>query len=96
MNRRQIEERLDELEMSLRGDETDDETRADVLDEIAELEGQLEDCNAIAGATHIDAEGNYWSIAWPEYADGTGEVWTEDGWRTSEISDRFVTTLRAL
>lgn len=42
MTKEQIQERLDELEMSLRGDETDDDTRADVLDEIAELEGQLE------------------------------------------------------
>lgn len=42
MTKEQIQDRLDKLEMSLRGDETDDDTRADVLDEIAELEEQLE------------------------------------------------------
>lgn len=42
----QIQDRLDELEMSLNGDETDDDTRADILDEIAELEGRLEDLAA--------------------------------------------------
>ncbi|HCF5745552.1 TPA: hypothetical protein ACLG1P_001270 [Pseudomonas aeruginosa] len=46
MIRAQIEDRLDVLEMSLRGDETDDDTRADVLDEIAELEEQLEELAA--------------------------------------------------
>lgn len=38
----QIEQRLEDLELSLNGDETDDDTRADVLDEIAVLEEQLE------------------------------------------------------
>lgn len=38
----QIEQRLEDLELSLNGDETDDDTRADVLDEIADLEEQLE------------------------------------------------------
>lgn len=46
MTEEQIQERLGELEMSLRGDETDDDYRADVLDEISELEGQLEDLPA--------------------------------------------------
>ena len=43
MTAEQIQDRLDKLEMSLKGDETDDDTRADILDEIAELEAQLED-----------------------------------------------------
>lgn len=42
MNRQQIHDRLHELEMSLQGDLTDDEKRADVLDEIADLEDMLE------------------------------------------------------
>lgn len=46
MTKEQIQDRLDELEMSLHGDETDDDTRADILDEIADLEGQLEDLAA--------------------------------------------------
>ena len=41
MTIKQIHDRLDHLEMSLNGDDTDDDTRADVLDEIAELEGRL-------------------------------------------------------
>jgi hypothetical protein len=32
--------------MSLNGDETDDDTRSDVLDEIAELESRLPDSQA--------------------------------------------------
>lgn len=43
MTKQEIYDRLDELEMSLDGDNTDDATRADVLDEIAELEGKLEE-----------------------------------------------------
>lgn len=43
MTAEQIQDRLDKLEMSLKGDETDDDTRADILDEIAELEAKLED-----------------------------------------------------
>jgi hypothetical protein len=42
----QIEQRLEDLELSLNGDETDDDTRADVLDEIAELEDQLKELAA--------------------------------------------------
>lgn len=41
MTKAHIYARLDQLEMSLNGDQTDDSTRADVLDEIAELERQL-------------------------------------------------------
>lgn len=41
MTKEQIEDRLNVLEMSLHGDETDDDTRADILDEIAELEDLL-------------------------------------------------------
>ena len=40
MTTQQICARIDHLEMSLNGDETDDDTRADILDEIAELEGR--------------------------------------------------------
>ena len=43
MSRTEIVNRIDELEMSLHGDETDDETRGEVLDEIADLEEQLAD-----------------------------------------------------
>ncbi len=43
MTAEQIQDRLDKLEMALKGDETDDDTRADILDEIAELEAKLED-----------------------------------------------------
>ena len=46
-----------------------------------------------AKATHIDQEGNFWWISSPEEADGTGEFWTADGWRTSEISSAFLDTL---
>jgi hypothetical protein len=46
MNEQAINNRLEELEMSLNGDETDDETRADILDEIAELESRLPDSQA--------------------------------------------------
>lgn len=42
MTAEQIQYRLDKLEMSLKGDETDDDTRADILDEIAELEAKLD------------------------------------------------------
>lgn len=41
MTQEQIYARLDQLEMSLNGDETDDDTRANILDEIAELESRL-------------------------------------------------------
>lgn len=41
MTKHQIFARLDQLEMSLHGDETDDDIRADILDEIAELESRL-------------------------------------------------------
>lgn len=44
-------------------------------------------------ATHYDQDGNYWWISSPEEADGTGEFWTADGWRTSEISSAFLDTL---
>lgn len=44
-------------------------------------------------ATHIDQEGNFWWITTGEDADGTGEIWTADGWRTSEISTAFLDTL---
>ncbi|WP_338924339.1 hypothetical protein V0M98_32520 (plasmid) [Pseudomonas silesiensis] len=46
MNEQAINNRLDELEMSLNGDETDDDTRADILDEIAELKARLPDSEA--------------------------------------------------
>lgn len=49
-----------------------------------------------AKATHIDQEGNFWWISSPEEADGTGEFWTADGWRTSEISSAFLDTLTRL
>lgn len=38
MTLEQIDSRLHDLEMALNGDNTDDDTRADILDEIAELE----------------------------------------------------------
>lgn len=41
MTQQQIYARLDQLEMSLNGDATDDDTRADILDEIADLESRL-------------------------------------------------------
>lgn len=41
MTQQQIYARLDQLEMSLNGDDTDDDTRADILDEIADLESRL-------------------------------------------------------
>lgn len=41
MTTQQIHTRIDELEMSLNGDETDDDTRGNILDEIAELESRL-------------------------------------------------------
>ena len=47
-------------------------------------------------ATHYDQEGNFWWISSPEEADGTGEFWTADGWRTSEISSAFLDTLTRL
>jgi hypothetical protein len=46
MSEKEINNRLEELEMSLNGDETDDDTRSDVLDEIAELESRLPDSQA--------------------------------------------------
>lgn len=49
-----------------------------------------------AGATHRDPEGNYWAIPREGDEDGTGEFWTEDGWRTSEISSAFVLFLEEL
>lgn len=49
-----------------------------------------------AQATHYDQEGNFWWISSPEEADGTGEIWTADGWRTSEISTAFIGTLTAV
>ena len=42
MTKDQIIDKLDELEMSLGGDEMNDDDRADILDEIAELEEILE------------------------------------------------------
>ena len=41
MTQQQIYARLDQLEMSLNGDDTDDDTRADILDEISALESRL-------------------------------------------------------
>ena len=41
MTQQQIYTRLDQLEMSLNGDDTDDDTRAETLDEIADLESRL-------------------------------------------------------
>lgn len=41
MSRQEIENRIGELEDSLMGDETDDDTRGDALDEIARLVEQL-------------------------------------------------------
>lgn len=41
MTKQQLHARLDQLEMSLNGDDTDDDTRADILDEIADLESRL-------------------------------------------------------
>lgn len=49
-----------------------------------------------ANATHYDSEGNFWWISSPEEADGTGEIWTANGWRTSEISTAFLDTLTRL
>lgn len=88
---------LDQIQHALSGQEWDSDT-CNAIAGLMVAEGyEIKDVPTVpAGATHIDVEGNYWSIAWPEYADGTGEIWTEDGWRTSEISDRFVATLRAL
>lgn len=88
---------LDQIQHALSGQEWDSDT-CNVIARLMVAEGyEIKDVPTVpAGATHIDAEGNYWSIAEPEYADGTGEVWTEDGWRTSEISDRFVDSLREL
>lgn len=43
MSKQEIEDRIGTLEMSLNGDETDDDTRGDILEEIAELEEQLEE-----------------------------------------------------
>lgn len=41
MTQQQIYARLDQLEMSLNGDDTGDDTCADILDEIADLERRL-------------------------------------------------------
>ncbi|WP_009397333.1 hypothetical protein [Pseudomonas bharatica] len=41
MSQQQIYARLDQLEMSLNGNDTDDDTRADILNEIADLESRL-------------------------------------------------------
>jgi hypothetical protein len=46
MTEQEIHNRLEELEMALKGDETDDDTRADILDEIAELESRLPNSEA--------------------------------------------------
>lgn len=43
MTEQEIENRIGELEDSLCGDQTDDDTRGDVLDEIAKLEEQLDE-----------------------------------------------------
>ncbi|WP_236183327.1 hypothetical protein [Pseudomonas juntendi] len=43
MSKQEIEKRIGELEDSLKGDETDDDTRGEVLDEIAKLEEQLDE-----------------------------------------------------
>lgn len=88
---------LDQIQQALSGQEWDSDTCNAIAGVMAEEGYEIKDVPTVpAGATHIDAEGNYWSIAGPEYADGTGEFWTEDGWRTSEISSRFVDSLRAL
>src|SRR5690606_8721536 len=47
-------------------------------------------------ATHVDQQGNYWSIPRADLSDGTGELWTGHKWITSEISDAFVQTLTRL
>lgn len=88
---------LDQIQHALSGQEWDSDTCNVIAGVMAAQGYEIKDVPTVpAGATHTDAEGNYWSIPRPEHADGTGEVWTEDGWRTSEISGRFVATLRAL
>lgn len=46
------------------------------------------------GATHKDQDGRFWKISGPD--DGTGLFWTQQGWKTSEISSAFVAKLDAL
>lgn len=43
MDKQELLQRLEDLELSLDGDNTDDDTRADILDEIAEIESELEE-----------------------------------------------------
>lgn len=43
MNPQEIYNELETLELSLDGDNTDDDTRSDILDRIAELEEMLEE-----------------------------------------------------
>ncbi len=89
---------LDQIQHALlSGKEWDSDTCNAIAGVMAAQGYEIKDVPTVpAGATHIDHEGNYWAIPRPEDADGTGEIWTEDGWRTSEISSRFVATLREL
>lgn len=37
-------------------------------------------------ATHLDASGEFYDMPWrPELYDGTAGIWTDQGWRTTEI-----------
>ena len=88
---------LDQIQHALSGQEWDSDTCNAIAGVMAAEGYEIADVPTVpAGATHIDGEGNYWSIPSAEYADGTGEIWAEGGWRTSEISSRFVATLREL
>jgi len=88
---------LDQIQSLLSGQEWDSDTCNAIAGVMAAEGYEIKDVPTVpAGATHTDPEGNYWSIPRPEDADGTGEIWTDGGWRTSEISGRFVDSLRAL
>lgn len=88
---------LDQIQELLSGKEWDSDT-CNAIAELMTSQGyEIAEVPTVpAGATHIDHEGNYWSIPRLEDADGTGEIWTVDGGRTSEISSRFVDSLREI
>lgn len=50
LTKEQAEQQLDALEMSLNGDETDDETRGDTLESIRELEARIKLLSKVTGA----------------------------------------------
>lgn len=88
---------LDQIQQALSGKEWDSDT-CNVIAGVMSAQGyEIADVPTVpAGATHIDSHGNYWSVPKKGEEDGTALFWEHNIWVQSEISGRFVATLRAL